>query len=191
MTRTTRVLVLIVLLPLLLISGCGPASSTAQSGQNSNSPSGTSADSQAIDTNCPTENTIAFAKTKFVLHTGLAFGAFHRWLYKPYKNDGFSKGASGRTVAFVKGGLAALFIKREIRLASEDVKASPALCQTLAAPLAKIGNGIQAAVDKLRNGDPSGIEDTQNSLTGIEDTSAKSGDPISENENADLTSTPN
>jgi hypothetical protein len=39
----------------------------------------------------------------------------------------FKKGASGRIGALIKGGLAALFVKREIRLASGDVKANPTL----------------------------------------------------------------
>jgi hypothetical protein len=54
------------------------------------------------------------------------------------------------------GGLAALFVKREIRLASEDVKANPTLCKAIAAPLGKIGDAVQAAFDKLKTGDASG-----------------------------------
>jgi hypothetical protein len=38
--------------------------------------------------------------------------------------------------------LAALLVKREIRLASEDVKANPTLCKAIAAPLGKIGDTV-------------------------------------------------
>jgi hypothetical protein len=56
-------------------------------------PSGNQTDAQPIDQSCPTSNTKSFAKTKFVLHAGLAFGAFHRYLYKPYQAGTFNKGA--------------------------------------------------------------------------------------------------
>jgi hypothetical protein len=190
MTRTARTLLLLVLLPLLLV-GCGPKGGTQTGAQaDPADPAGTSADAQPVDGSCPSSNTIAFAKTKFVLHSGLAFGVFHRYLYKPYKAGTFAKGADGRITAIVKGGLAALFVKREIRLASEDVKANPTLCKAIAAPLAKIGNGVKDAFDKLKGGDPSGIEDANSAITNIESTSGKDGVAITENENADLTSTP-
>jgi len=50
---------------------------------------------------------------------------FHRYLYTSPTGGHFKKGASGRITAFIKGGLAALFIKREVRLASQVVKANP------------------------------------------------------------------
>ena len=46
-----------------------------------------------VDASCPTSNTIAFAETKFVLHSGLAFGAFHRYLHKSHKAGTSKKGA--------------------------------------------------------------------------------------------------
>jgi hypothetical protein len=196
MTRVSRILVAL-LLPLVLVAGCGPSSQNSSAGSASASsqaipsdPSGSTADAAPIDQSCPTSNTTAFAKTKFVLHSGLAFGAFHRWLWKPYKAGTFQKGAKGRITAFIKGGLAALFVKREIRLASEDVKASPALCKAIAAPLANIGNGVKAAFDKLKGGDASGITDVNSAISSVEGTSKKDGVEITENENADLTSNP-
>lgn len=189
-------LVLLFLLPLMFVGACGPnnSASSASSASAGDSvpadPTGSASDSQPIDDSCPTSNTTAFAKTKFVLHSGLAFGAFHRYLYKPYQAGTFKKGASGRIAAFIKGGLAALFVKREIRLASEDVKANPTLCKAIAAPLAKIGDSVQSALDKLKGGDASGITDTNSLISNVEGTSSKDGAPITENENADLTSTP-
>ncbi len=69
--------------------------------------------------------------------------------------------------AFVKGGVAALFIKREIRLASEDVKANPTLCKAIAAPLAKIGDTVQGAFDKAKSGDTSGLEDVNTAIGSV------------------------
>lgn len=201
MTPKMRMLVLLVF-PLLVIAGCGPnstgasspsasAASSAQAGAIPADPSESPADAQPIDESCPASNTTAFAKTKFVTHTGLAFGAFHRYLWKPYQAGTFKKGASGRIAAFVKGGLAALFVKREIRLASEDVKANPTLCKAIAAPLGKVGDTVQAALDKLKGGDASGITDVNNQISSVEGASSKDGAPITENDNPDLTSTPN
>jgi hypothetical protein len=199
MTRAVRML-LVLLLPLVVIAGCGgggqsgtaaPASaSAAQDGSLPADPSGSAADAAPIDESCPSSNTIAFAKTKFVLHTGLAFGAFHRYLYKPYQAGTFKKGASGRITAFIKGGLAALFVKREIRLASADVKANPTLCKAIAAPLGKIGDTVQAAFDKLKGGDASGVTNVNSLVSSVEGTSKTDGVAITENDNPDLTSSP-
>jgi hypothetical protein len=185
MTRAVRMLV-VLLLPLVIIAGCGGGTHSSLPAD----PSGSGADAAPIDESCPTSNTITFAKTKFVLHSGLAFGAFHRYLYKPYQAGTFKKGASGRITAFVKGGLAALFIKREIRLASQDVKANPTLCKAIAAPLGKIGDTVQGAFDKLKSGDASGVTNVNSLVSSVEGTSKTDGVPITENDNPDLTSTP-
>jgi len=129
----------------------------------------------AAGTQCPSTNTKNFAKSRFVLHTGEAFGAFHRYLYKPYKAGSFRKGTPGRLKAFVKAGAAALFIKRQVRLATEDVKANPTLCKAVAAPLAKVGDTISGAVSKLKGGDASGITDANTSIDGIKSSSASNG----------------
>jgi hypothetical protein len=199
MTRTVRMLV-VLLLPLLVIAGCGggthsaaapPASPSAEAdGSLPADPPESAADAQPIDESCPTSNTVAFAKTKFLAHTGLAFGAFHRYLYKPFQAGTFKKGANGRIAAFIKGGLAALFVKREIRLASVDVKANPTLCKAIAAPLGKIGDSMQAAFDKLKTGDASGITEANSLVSSVEGASAKNGNAITEDDNPDLTSTP-
>ena len=99
MSRRTAPVLAVLLALSLLLTGCGASKTTATgtgSSQSSSQPSeGASADSSGSagsSGDCPTSNTKSFAKTKFVLHAGLAFGAFHRYLYKPYKNHAFSKG---------------------------------------------------------------------------------------------------
>ncbi len=57
---------------------------------------------------------VHFAKTKFVIHVGLAFGAFHRYIYDPYKAGAFRAGAGGRTKALLKAGAAALYAAHEL-----------------------------------------------------------------------------
>lgn len=178
----------------LLAGGCKGGSTSASS--STAPPASVTAPSQSTATasaapvdasGCPTSNTTSFAKTKFVLHTGLAFGAFHRYLYKPFRAGTFTTGGKfHRVVVFAKAGAAALFIKREVRLASEDVKANPTLCKTLAAPLAKIGDGIGGVVTKLKGGDTSGITDAQNSISSLEGAAASGGATITEDPNASI-----
>jgi hypothetical protein len=193
--RVARVVV-VLLLPLLAIAGCGPTSSSSSSSPTPTTsavpadPPQSASDAAPVDAGCPASNTTPFAKTKFLLHAGLAFGAFHRYLWKPYQAGTFGKGASGRVTAFIKGGLAALFVKREVRLASEDVKANPTLCRNIAAPLASIGNDVQGAVDKLKGGDTDALSRVDSTITSAESASSKGGAPIVEDDNPDVTSTP-
>jgi hypothetical protein len=63
---------------------------------------------------------IHFAKTKFALHMGLAFGAFHRYVYKPYRAGVFTTNAPGRLHAYFKAATAAIFAVHELHTARED-----------------------------------------------------------------------
>ncbi len=214
MTRTTtraKALALTMTVPVVLLAGgCKSGSSTTYTGPvpaisapASQDPgfgaSGTGvqpvpADAAPVDYTCPARNTTAFAKTKFVAHTGLAFGAFRQWLYKPYTAGTFKKGSKGRVKAIVKAGVAALFIKRAIRLAAQDVKASPLLCKTIAKPLAQVSDRVQGTYNKLRTGDPtstdSDVTSLQASIAAIETQAKQAGDTITENTNADIYSIP-
>jgi len=170
---------------MMVLVGC-KSNDTAAPGNSGSTQSQSAADNAPFDSTCPTSNTVNFAKSKFVLHTGEGFGAFHRWLYNPYQQGTFGSGANGRTMAFVKGGLAALFIKRQVRLAIGDVKGSPILCNAIAAPLANIGNSVSSAVDRLKGGDAGGINAVNSSISSIENTSQADGDPIHEDDNANI-----
>jgi hypothetical protein len=66
------------------------------------------------------QGTVHFARTKFLLHSGLAFGAFHRYILKPYRAGKFRKGAAGRRAALVKASAAAVFALHELRVARND-----------------------------------------------------------------------
>jgi hypothetical protein len=187
------------LLLLGLVTGCKSSTSTSSGGQatsTSQSPlstdtasASTGSDSGSATTasaSCPTSNTTNFAKTKFVLHAGLAFGAFHRYLYKPFKAGTFQSGAHGRILAFAKAGAAALFIKRELRLTSEDVKANPSLCKVIAAPLQDIADKISGAVSSLKGGDVSAITGIEQTVQSVEGKAASTGNTIQEDPNAPL-----
>ncbi len=97
---------LAVLLPAAFVaSGCGKDTKTVTA---------TNASGQTTTRTVPD---VKFAKTKFVLHTGLAIGAFRRYIYKPWKAGTFKKGADGRTAALVKAAAAGAFTANELRLA--------------------------------------------------------------------------
>lgn len=160
----------------------------AQPQTSAGAAAGATGGAAAAGTQCPASNAKSFAKTRFVLHTAEGFGAFHRYLYGPYRAGVFTK-PGGRIKAFVKAGAAALFIKRQVRLASEDVRANPTLCKLIAAPLAKVGDEISGAVTKLKGGDPSGIKDANTSIASIESAAASQGAAVKEDINPNLTST--
>lgn len=201
MNRRTAPLLTVLVALSLMLSGCGPkstsGSTTAGSGTSSSSSAGSGATSSSTPDStatsaaapCPTSNTTTFAKTKFVLHTAEGFGAFHRYLYKPLKAGTFTGGSTlSKVKAFAKAGAAALFIKRQVRLATEDVKGNPTLCNAIAAPLASLSDSISGAVTKLKSGDASGIEQANSSISSIENSAQSAGAQITENTNPNLSS---
>ena len=162
----------------LLLTGCGGKSATSSApGVHA---SGTPVASAAA---CPTSNTKSFDKARFALHTAEGFGAFHRYLYKPPKAGTFAKGSSGRIKGFVKAGAAALFVKRQVRLAADDAKANPTLCKLVSAPLAKVEDTISGAVSKLKSGDVSGIEQINALISTVEAAAGSNGAAIKEDSN--------
>jgi len=92
-----KLVVLTVVLGALVLVGCGKSTATSagssSAGVTSSVPAagaaggaGTSGSGPTTSAGgCPTSNTKSFAKSKFVLHVGLAAGTFHRYLYKPFK----------------------------------------------------------------------------------------------------------
>jgi hypothetical protein len=117
-----------------LLSACGKSSKTVTE---------TTANGQVTTQTVPR---IHFAKTKFVLHTGLAFGAFHRYIYKPLRAGAFRSGATGRIRAFVKAAAAAAFIVHELKIAHEDALADDHL-----RPLARKVEALIASITGIRS----------------------------------------
>lgn len=193
--RNAKVLLLSLLVGMLVLAGCGKSSTATATSITSSAAAAAAAAGAGGSTaspttggsaTCPTSNTTNFAKSKFVLHVGLAAGTFHRYLYKPFTAGTFHKGASGRVTGLIKGGATALFDEHEIRLAITDVKASPALCKVLIAPLSAVADKFGAMKSKLTGGDTSSLDTANSDLASISSTSAKDGAPITEstNENA-------
>ncbi|GAA1720060.1 hypothetical protein GCM10009765_80420 [Fodinicola feengrottensis] len=149
------------------LSGCGPKATTASS--SSTAPAGAG---------CQSVGSIKFDKTKFVLHAGLAFGAFHHWIWKPYKANAFSKGQKGRITALIKGALAAAFTIHELKVAKADAESSPTLCK-LVAPLDKAGAYLSGLTTKIRNGSvtDSELSSANSQINGAQSGAAADGAP--------------
>lgn len=159
--RVAAALVAVVLVT-SLVAGCG-SSKSASSGT---APSGSTS--------------IAHAKTKFVLHAGLAFGAFHRWIYKPAKKGDFNHPLTHK-LAVVKAAAAGLFTYHELKLALKDAQADPTLSK-LVAPITALQNKMQGIASNLKSGNVNTADITaaEGSVTSIDQLAAGSGQKITD-----------
>ncbi|MGZ6615775.1 MAG: hypothetical protein ACXVFQ_15245 [Solirubrobacteraceae bacterium] len=130
-----RIATLVLLVGTLALAGCGNATKTVSS---------TGANGQVTTQTVPK---VHFAKTKFVLHAGLAFGAIHRYIYKPLRAGALHSGAPGRVKVLLKGAAAAIFAVHELRLAHDD-----ALSSDLLRPLTNRVDGLSSKLTGLVGG---------------------------------------
>lgn len=126
----------------LLLAGCGA---------DGGSSGGAAASATAFT--CPTEGTQSFSKARFVLNVGLAAGAFHQFVWKPYQEGGFQDGADGRTANLVKAGLAAAFAAKQVKDATDNVRNDPELCSALGQPLAQLTAVLDDLQGRITRGD--------------------------------------
>jgi hypothetical protein len=140
---------------------------------------GSKSSSQSAQTT--TTGTTHFAKTKFALHAGLAFGAFHRYIYKPLKEGKFSGGLLHHKLATLKAALAAAFAYHEVKLALQDARSSKLLSKALA-PLLALQDRLGALRDGLRSGkvDAGAIEAANGSAGQVSAAGAAAGQPVSD-----------
>jgi hypothetical protein len=117
-----------------------------------------------------------------VADAGIAFGAFHRYIYKPYKAGAFNSGAGGRTKALVKAAAAGAFAINRLNAARKLVDADPFLCKSLKAPLAALAGSLGGLTGKLKSGNfnPSEIDSTNQQLESVRSQSGQAGAPITD-----------
>ncbi len=172
--RRLLVLLLVVALVPAAVAGCGSSSkpSTTTSGQSSTTSTQPAGEQ-------PKE--VRLAKTKFALHAGLAFGAFHHWIYKPYRAGALRAGAPGRTRALVSAGLAGVFAYHEAKRARDAAQGSPTL-RRLVAPLTALSATLATLGPRLRSGNfnPQDIDRANNDIAGVSSQSNQMGAPIKE-----------
>lgn len=175
----------VLMVALVACGGGGPNKSASNIAAQQTTPGTTAAPSEtpgAEATGCPTTKTKSFAKTRFVADAGFAFGAFHRYIYKPYKAGAFSSGASGRTKALVKAAAAGAFAINRLNAARKLVDADPFLCKSLKAPLEALVGSLGGLTGKLKGGDfsPSDIDSTNQQLESVRSQSGQAGAPITD-----------
>ncbi len=188
MTLHPRIAVVPVFAATRALSACGGSTtgSSGGAGMSSGSTAGTVAKSASTAGACPTSNTKAFAKTRFVADVGLAAGTFHHWIYTPFKAGAFAKGAKGRVTALIKAGAVAIVDAKLAEHAYQDVEASPALCKVLIAPLGALKTELTSLKGKMVTGDTSSLAGVDGLVQQIESTASSNGAAITEN--ADLNS---
>ncbi len=161
-------LIAVVGMALLALAACGSSSSSA---------SGSSA---APSTSTSTTGQVGLAKTKFVLHAGLAFGAFHHWIYKPAKAGELTHPFSHK-LAVVEAALAAAFVYHELGLALKDAQADPTLSK-LVSPITALQNKLHGLAGEVKSGaaSSSSVDNVNGAVSSIKQQAASAGQSITE-----------
>lgn len=144
-------------------------------------------DSTKVVTSTTSEGTVStrtvpdvkFAKAQFVLHTGLAIGAFKRWIYDPWKAGAFKQGAPKRKRALAKAALAGAFSLRELKEA-RDAALSDDQLRGLGDKLATSIGLIDRFVPGVENGKINAFEiaTLAAAFAGVKSLAAKDGAPV-------------
>ena len=119
-----------------------------------------------------------FDKVRFATDLGVAFFAFHHWVYKPYKEGGFSAGAPHRTKALIKGGAALLFTLNRLKAANKIVHNTkdPSL-QKLGGMLDGLSSSFSSVGQRLKAGQfkPEDVSNIDSTVTGITSSASSAG----------------
>jgi hypothetical protein len=172
MKLLVRSLAILCCIGALALAGCGSGSSSSSSAAAGTASSATSAGTATSSTELPT--------VKFLLHAGLAFGAFHHWIYKPIKS-GVLQHPFSHKLTLVKAGLAALFVYHELKIAVQDAKASKVL-RPVVAPLEAAANKLNALKASITGGsvNPSDLTGVNSQLSQAAQTAKSAGQSITE-----------
>jgi hypothetical protein len=161
-----RVIALIMGLMILLggATACGSSSSSTQSAAPASQTASSAGTQTASPASCASVGTRKIPKTRLLADLALTYGAFHRYLYKPYKAGAFRKGAEGRTKAIIKAGLATAVILKLLSNAKKNAEADPTLCKFVP-NIDTIKASLSNLVAKIKGGSAtSGDADSTNSL---------------------------
>lgn len=128
---------------------------------------------------CPQTPSGHFDKTKFATHAGLGFGAFHHFIYRPFKSGDLSAGTPGRVRRLATAALATGFTVHELKVAQRDAQDDPTLCRAVAAPLSQAAASLQRLTGSVRSGNVSGgdLDQVNGTLGQAQQGSARAGDP--------------
>jgi len=145
------------------IAACHSSNSTQAAPPASQTVS--SAGSQtATPASCASVGTRKIPKTRLLADLALTYGAFHRYLYKPYQAGTFRKGAHGRTTAIIKAGLATAVIVKLLSNAQQNAAADPTLCKYVPS-MGNIKASLSTLAAKIKGGSATSSDaDSTNSL---------------------------
>lgn len=115
-----------------------------------------------------------FAKTRFVANAALAAGATYQWIWKPYKEGKFKKGAKHRRTTLIKAGLAGAFAYNRLKAAVRNAKGDPTLSKAIA-PVNKGINDLKQLPSKLRKGDGSAVKDINDTINEVKEAGKSAG----------------
>ena len=159
---------------LVALAGCGSSGHKAQT-------SASAARASTAVVACSQVGTKHLAKTRFLLHAGLAIGAFRHFVYVPFKAGKFKSGAPGRIKSMAIAGAAALFAYHELKVAKGFAEADKTLCKLVApidartAKLSALGAGLKPG--KLYE---AGINGAASNVSSFKGSATKLGAPITE-----------
>jgi hypothetical protein len=129
----------------------GSASSAASASAPASSSTASASAAGASPAVCASAGTRKIPKTRLLTDLGLTYGAFHRYLYKPYKAGSFTKGADGRTKALIKAGLASAAIVKLLSNAVKNAAADPTLCKYVPT-MSNISAQLTDLTSKIKHG---------------------------------------
>jgi hypothetical protein len=123
---------------------------------------------------------VVSSSARFALHAGLAFGAFHRYIYKPLKSGALTNPLSHK-LAVLKAVLAGAFTVHEVKAATEAAKSNPKLAK-LVAPLTALSAGITGAIASAKSGKPnlSQLDSSNSAINSIKSEAASAGTTVAE-----------
>ena len=110
-------------------TACGSSSKSTHAATSASQAAPGAGTQSASAASCAKAGTRKIPKTRLLADLGLTYGAFHRYLYNPYKAGSFHQGANGRTKAIIKAGLASAAIVKLLSNASKNAAADPTLCK--------------------------------------------------------------
>jgi hypothetical protein len=129
-----------------------------------------------------TQAASVLAVPKFIFHAGLAFGAFHHFIYLPFKAGKFTSGSIfSKLKNYLLAAGAALFVYHETKLALADAQQNKVL-KFLVTPLTAAVVLFNTIVSKVKGHslDANTVTSVQNSVTTIETQAKGSGSLITE-----------
>jgi hypothetical protein len=91
------------------------------------------------------------SQDRLLADLALTYGAFHRYLCRPYQAGTFRKGAHGRIKAIIKAGLATAAIIKLLSNAEKNAAADPTLCKFVPS-MGTIKASLSSLAAKIRGG---------------------------------------